>query len=70
VEDEFVVSFETTSQDNWLRNFILGLGIIDISRLEIVNSITRPLKMYYDNSTQKNSIRITSNIKVLNIWSS
>ena len=39
---EFVVCFEATIYVNWLRNFISGLGI--------VNSITRPLKMYCDNS--------------------
>ena len=38
---EFVACFETTIQANWLWNFISGLGI--------VNSITRPLKMYCDN---------------------
>nr|KYP45579.1 Retrovirus-related Pol polyprotein from transposon TNT 1-94 [Cajanus cajan] len=43
IEAEFVACFEATIQANWLRNFI--------SRLGIVNSITKPLKMYCDNST-------------------
>ena len=38
MEDKFVVCFETTIQDNWLRNFISGLRIVD--------SIARPQKMY------------------------
>jgi len=41
MEVEFVACFETTIQDNWLRNFVLALEIID--------SIARPLKMYCDN---------------------
>nr|KYP46269.1 Retrovirus-related Pol polyprotein from transposon TNT 1-94 [Cajanus cajan] len=43
MEAEFVVCFEATIQANWLRNFILGLGIVD--------SIAKPLKMYCDNFT-------------------
>ena len=35
---EFVACFEATIQANWLQ-------------IGIVNSIARPLKMYYDNST-------------------
>ena len=42
MEAEFVACFEATIQANWLWNFI--------SRLEIVNNITRPLKMYCNNS--------------------
>ena len=42
VEAEFVACFEALVQDKWLRNFILGLGIVD--------SIARPLKIYCDNS--------------------
>ena len=41
-ETEFVAYFEATIQGNWLRNFISGLRIID--------SIVRPLKIYYGNS--------------------
>jgi len=43
MEAEFVACFEATIQANWLWNFI--------SRLEIVASIVRPLKMYCDNLT-------------------
>ena len=42
MEDEFVTCFKARIQANWLRNFI--------SRLEIVDSIAMPLKMYCDNS--------------------
>jgi len=38
-----VACFEATVQANWLRNFILGLGIVD--------SIAEPLRIYCDNST-------------------
>ena len=41
MEAEFVACFETTIQANWLRNFISGLGVID--------SISKPLKIYCDN---------------------
>lgn len=34
--------FEATIQSLWLRNFALGLGIVD--------SIARPLRIYCDNS--------------------
>ena len=34
--------FEAIVQAKWLRNFILGLGIVD--------SIARPMKIYCDNS--------------------
>ena len=42
MESEFVACFEATIQANLLRNFI--------SRLGIVKSIARPLKMYCDNT--------------------
>jgi len=42
METEFVACFEATIQANWLQNFISGLAIVD--------SIARPLKMYYNNS--------------------
>ncbi|KAH9801459.1 hypothetical protein KPL71_001044 [Citrus sinensis] len=41
-EAEFVSCFEATTQVIWLRSFISGL--------EIVDSISRPLKIYCDNS--------------------
>ena len=43
MEAEFVACFEATVHGLWLRNFI--------SRLWIVNSIAKPLKIYCDNST-------------------
>jgi len=42
MEAEFVPCFEATIQANWLRNFVSGLGIVD--------SITKPLRIYCDNS--------------------
>jgi len=42
MEAEFVACFEATVQANWLRNFISGLGVVD--------SISKPLKIYCDNS--------------------
>ena len=41
MESKFVACFEATIQASWLRNFISGFVIVD--------SITRPLKMYCDN---------------------
>jgi len=38
---EFVVCLEATIHGLWLRNFILRLGIVD--------TIAKPLKIYYDN---------------------
>ncbi|XP_037495379.1 secreted RxLR effector protein 161-like [Jatropha curcas] len=42
VEVKFVACFEATVHALWLRNFVSSLGIVD--------SITRPLRIYYDNS--------------------
>ena len=42
MEAEFVAYFKAMVQAKWLGNFISGLGIVD--------SIARPLKIYYDNS--------------------
>ena len=42
MEAEFMACFEVIGQENWLRNFILGLGVVD--------SIAKPLKIYCDNS--------------------
>ncbi|KAL0352068.1 UNVERIFIED_CONTAM: Retrovirus-related Pol polyprotein from transposon TNT 1-94 [Sesamum calycinum] len=42
VEAEFVSCFEATSQGVWLKSFI--------SRLRIIDSISKPLKIYSDNS--------------------
>ncbi|XP_070008533.1 secreted RxLR effector protein 161-like [Nicotiana tabacum] len=41
-EAEFVACFEATIHALWLRNFISGLGVVD--------TITKPLKIYCDNS--------------------
>ena len=42
MEAEFVSCFEATSHGVWMKSFI--------SRLRIVNSISRPLKVFFDNS--------------------
>jgi hypothetical protein len=42
MEAEFVACFEATVHGLWLRNFISGLGI--------VNSVSKPLRIYCDNS--------------------
>ena len=42
MEAEFVACFEAIVHGLWLQNFILGLGI--------VNSISKPLRIYCDNS--------------------
>ena len=42
MEVEFVSCFEATSHGVWMKSFI--------SRLRIVNSISRPLKVFFDNS--------------------
>ncbi|KAA0057393.1 hypothetical protein IC582_010140 [Cucumis melo] len=42
MDAEFVACFEATVHGLWLRNFILGLGI--------VNSVAKPLRIYCDNS--------------------
>lgn len=42
MEAEFVACFEATIQGLWLRNFISRLGVVD--------SISKPLKIYCDNS--------------------
>ena len=43
MEAEFVACYEAITQALWLRNFIIGLKIVD--------SISRPLKIFCDNST-------------------
>ena len=42
VETEYMVCYEATCHTIWLRNFI--------SALEVVHPISRPLKLFYDNS--------------------
>jgi len=43
MEVESVSCFEATSHDVWLKSFIFGLKIFD--------TISRPLRIFYDNST-------------------
>jgi hypothetical protein len=41
MQAEFVACYEATGQAEWLKNFILGLRVID--------SISKPLTLYSDN---------------------
>ena len=43
IEAEFVSCFEATSHDLWFKSFIVGLRVVD--------SISRPLRIYCDSST-------------------
>ena len=43
IDVEFVSYFEATSQDVWLKSYISGLRVMD--------SISRLLRIFYDNST-------------------
>lgn len=42
MEAEFIACFEATNHGPWLRNFISELGVVD--------SISKPLKIYCDNT--------------------
>ena len=42
MEAKFVSCFEASSHGVWLKSFIFGLRIVDY--------MSRPLKLYYDNS--------------------
>ncbi|KAL6310878.1 hypothetical protein AAG906_018026 [Vitis piasezkii] len=46
MEAKFVSCFEATSHGVWLKSFISGLRVVD--------SISRPLKIYCDNSDARN----------------
>ena len=56
---QFLACFEATIHANWLQNIISGLGIVD--------SIAKPLKIYYDNSTIVFSQRTKNTLRVLSI---
>ena len=62
IEAEYVVCYEATCHAIWLWNFVSALGIVD--------SFSRPLKLYRDNSTvisfSKNT-RSTSQSKHIDI---
>jgi hypothetical protein len=42
MEAEFIACFEASLQISWLRNYVSGLGV--------VSSISKPMKLYCDNS--------------------
>jgi hypothetical protein len=59
---KFIACFETSKYEIWLRNFVIGLCIMDTIKL--------PLKLYYDNSTTmlySNNNRSSSKFKHLDI---
>ena len=62
MEAEYMACYEATCQAIWLRNFISAMGVVD--------SISRPLKLYCDNSSavsfSKNT-RSTSRSKHIDI---
>ena len=60
MEAEFVACFEATVHGLWLRNFILGLGVVD--------SIARPHKFIFITLKLYFSLRMTSILMVLNTW--
>ncbi|XP_075096256.1 secreted RxLR effector protein 161-like [Nicotiana tabacum] len=60
MEEEFVACFEATIHALWLRNFILGLGVVD--------TITKPLKITVIILQQYSSPRTISTPKVPSIW--
>ena len=63
MEAEFVSCFEATSHGVWLKSFI--------SSLKVVDSISRPLKMYCDNCVavfmaKNNKVEVKVNTSTLN----
>ncbi|KAM6543867.1 hypothetical protein CsatB_030554 [Cannabis sativa] len=62
MEAEYMACYEATCQAIWLRNFISALGVMD--------SISRPLKLYCDNSAAvafSRNVRSTSRSKHIDI---
>ena len=49
MEVEYIICYEVTYHAIWLRNFV--------PKLHIINSIMRPLRIYYDN----NVVRFSKN---------
>lgn len=54
VEAEFIACYEATCHTVWLKNFI--------SRLQLVDSISKPLQIYCDNDV---AVRFSNNNKIL-----
>ncbi|KAL5567939.1 hypothetical protein UlMin_024514 [Ulmus minor] len=62
METKYVACYETTFNAMWLQNFISALGVVD--------SFTRPLKLYCDNSTDvsfSRNIRSTYHSKHIDV---
>ena len=60
MKQEFVAWYEATIHELWLRNIILGLGV--------AGTITKPLKIYFDNTATYYSPLMRTSPKVLKIW--
>ena len=62
METKYVACYETTCHAIWLQNFI--------SALEVIHSISRPLKLFYDNSANVSffmNTRSTSRFKHIDV---
>ena len=64
MEAKFVACYKVTCHAIWLRNFVLGLHVID--------SIMKPLRIYCDNSATvrffKNNKKEDQSTLILSIW--
>ncbi|XP_075086124.1 secreted RxLR effector protein 161-like [Nicotiana tabacum] len=59
MEAEFVTCFEATIHALWLRNFISGFGVVD--------TITKPLKIYCDNSAVSRNNKYSKGAKYMEL---
>ena len=64
MEAKFVSCFKATSHGMWMKSFIFVVGLMD--------SISRPLRIYYDNSiiaflANNNKVVVKANILTLSI---
>lgn len=59
IKTEFVACFEVTTQTLWLQSFISGLKVVD--------TITKPLKIFCDNFVAVFFIRTKNILKMLSI---
>ena len=62
MEAEFISCFEATSHDVWLRSFMSGLRIID--------SVSRLLRMFCDNSAVVSCLKTTKVVVGVNTLTS
>ena len=62
IEVKFVCCFKATSHGVWLRSFMFGLRIID--------SVSRPLRMFCDNSAVVSCLKTTKVVVGVNTLTS